>query len=284
MSDVFDIKTTLERYRGYVERAKEELFAVFDSRRDAVFYERQLQVMQEDRFFHWVTSQALKELLQERRINSELMALGYEAESAGPTLPDDWETGTNIRFYWSVRNRYWRAKARAILKLVRAYSEPELARSYGRQGEMMFDAALPKAGFLPVGENTNEYAGRRWDRSGHNLDRIFERDGVGFGVEIKNRLRYIEPKELRIKLEMCKFLGLKPVFVTRMMPKLYIYEVAEKWGGFSLVFKHQLYPFHLGKFAKQLREELGLPIDCPHAIERGTIERFLNWHLRELRK
>jgi hypothetical protein len=94
-----------------------------------------------------VTSQALKELLGERKVNSELMALGYEAESAGPTLPGEWEAGTNIRFYWSTRNRYWRAKARFILKLVRAYSEPGLAMSYGRQGEMMFDAALPKEGF-----------------------------------------------------------------------------------------------------------------------------------------
>lgn len=283
--DVFDIEKLLtERYRSYVDGAKVRLSALFRERADDVFYERQLQVFFEDGLFHWVTSKALKELVEERRINTELVPLGYEPESAGSALPGDWTVGATVRFFWSLKKRYWKRESVEILKLIREYSEPELTRSYGLQAEMLFDAALPKSGFIPVAEHTAEYRGKRWTASDHNLDRIFERDGIAYGVEVKNRLRYIDPKVLRIKLDMCAFLGLKPLFIARMMPKIYNYEIIAKRGGFALIFKYQLYPFHLGGFARKLRDRLGLPIDCPGAIEKGTTQRFLDWHLRESKK
>jgi hypothetical protein len=259
--DVFDVEALLSQanYRRYVDGAKQELSQLFAARPLDVFYERQLQVLLEDRYFHWITSKALRELVGEGRLRTEIVDLGFEADSAGAIYPGDWNMGANVRFFWGVRNRY-------------------------RQAEMLFDAALPKAGFLPIGENVNEYRGKKWTRSGHNLDRIFERDGVGYGAEIKNRLRYIDSSTLKVKLEMCEVLGLKPLFIARMMPKIYNYEVIHNRGGYDLLFKYQLYPFHMVEFAATLRDQLGLPVDCPSAVQRGTIDRFLRWHLGELRK
>jgi hypothetical protein len=284
--DVFDVEALLSQanYRRYVDGAKQELSQLFAARPLDVFYERQLQVLLEDRYFHWITSKALRELVGEGRLRTEIVDLGFEADSAGAIYPGDWNMGANVRFFWGVRNRYWKSSARKILKLIRAYSDPQLTAAYGRQAEMLFDAALPKAGFLPIGENVNEYRGKKWTRSGHNLDRIFERDGVGYGAEIKNRLRYIDSSTLKVKLEMCEVLGLKPLFIARMMPKIYNYEVIHNRGGYALLFKYQLYPFHMVEFAATLRDQLGLPVDCPSAVQRGTIDRFLRWHLGELRK
>jgi hypothetical protein len=148
VDDVFDIQKILarERYQRYIDGAKGKLTDLFNERGDAIFYERQLQVFVEDDYFHWVTSKALKELVDERRINTDLLKLGYEADSAGGSLPDDWNVGTSVRFFWSVRKRYWRRDAVEVLKLIREYSEPSLTRAYGRQAEMLFDAALPKSG------------------------------------------------------------------------------------------------------------------------------------------
>jgi hypothetical protein len=59
-------------------------------------------------------------------------------------------------------------------------------------------------------------------------------------------------------------------------------EELRRAGGFTLVFGYQLYPYTHGELAKQVRERLQLPVDCPTSIQEGTINRFLNWHLKSL--
>jgi hypothetical protein len=66
-----------------------------------------------------------------------------------------------------------------------------------------------------------------------------------------------------------------------MAPKSYINEVQEL-GGFTLVFKYQLYPFAQKGFADEVREGLQIPVDCPVRIADGTVQRFLSWHLKKL--
>jgi hypothetical protein len=55
-----------------------------------------------------------------------------------------------------------------------------------------------------------------------------------YGVEVKNQLGYIDQTEFQIKLAMCVHFGIRPMFVTRAMPKNYIYAVMRS-GGFSLL-------------------------------------------------
>ena len=87
--------------------------------------------------------------------------------------------------------------------------------------------------------------------------------------------------ELIAKMRMCAHLNLRPLFIVRMAPKSYI-EMVRRNGGFTLVFKHQLYPHGHARLAERVREELGLPVDSPAAIQDGTVQRFLKWHLRHL--
>ena len=86
---------------------------------------------------------------------------------------------------------------------------------------------------------------------------------------------------MRVKVQMCSYLGLRPLFIVRMAPKSYIHEVREA-GGFTLVFKYQLYPFGQKGFADQVKRELQLPTDSPSRIADGTLRRFLGWHLKSL--
>lgn len=107
----------------------------------------------------------------------------------------------------------------------------------------MFDAALPTVNFIPVARNVNQYEGRQWTETGENLDRIFVRDGIAYGTEIKNTLDYIPRKEFHSKLKMCKVLGLRPLFIFRYAPKSYIWETIQaQAGGYCLIFQNQLYP------------------------------------------
>lgn len=249
-----------------VDEAKPILLQFFSEHPTEVFYERQLQVIWEKKFFHWITADALHELLAERKVESEIIPL-YDQ--------------VRIRFYWSPSNRYWKRKAARIKDLVLQYSDNNFLTALGIHGETMFDVALPRVGFMPVAINAREYRGRAWSKTSHTLDRILLRDQIAYGVEVKNTLDYIPHDELKTKLEMCETLQLRPLFIMRMAPKNYIWEVAQL-GGFTLIFQYRLYPHGYKELAKQVKSELGLPVDCPKAISDGTVKRLLDWHLRHI--
>ena len=88
-------------------------------------------------------------------------------------------------------------------------------------------------------------------------------------------------KRLKANLQMCSFLGIKPVFAARMLPKSWINEVVDS-GGFALIMKYQLYPLAHRELARRVRSELGLPVDTPKALAEGTMDRFVRWHEKNL--
>ncbi|HLC41871.1 MAG TPA: hypothetical protein VJO34_09630 [Methylomirabilota bacterium] len=94
---------------------------------------------------------------------------------------------------------------------------------------------------------------------------------------MKNTLDYIPIEELNVKLEMCGFLGFKPLFIMRYAPKNYMKKIIDA-GGIGLLFEHQLYPFGYEALAKRVRDELGLKVDCPTRIADGTMERLVKAH------
>jgi hypothetical protein len=240
----------------------------FEEHPQDVYCETQLCVFFEDKFFHWVTSRALKGMRQDGEIGSEL-------QEHPPQV--------TLRFYFHRRNRYWKRRAAEIRKLVQTFSEQSFTESLGLQGESMIDAGLPRVGFLPTAVDVRSWQGRAWTQTGHDLDRVFTKDGLHYGTEIKNKLGYIDQVEFRAKLAMCNTLGLIALFVARMMPKTYIKDVTDA-GGFVLLMKYQFYPYAHRIFARTIAEELSLPVDCPARLNQSTLDRFLNWHLRKLER
>jgi hypothetical protein len=200
-----------------IDDARTSILDFFTQNPEDVFYERQLTVIFEKTYFHWITVKALLELAAGGSINSQLLEL----------VP-----GVPIRFFWARSNRYWRRQAGRVTNLVRRFSENSFIHAVGFQGELLVDAALPLAGFSQVARNARSFSDKTWTATGHNLDRIVERDGIFYGVEIKNTLPYIPRDEFRIKLDLCRHLGLAPLFVSRMAPKNYNYEIIERGGCF----------------------------------------------------
>jgi hypothetical protein len=166
-----------------------------------------------------------------------------------------------------------------VQKLVEEYASPNIGIALGLQGELMVLEGLSKLEFVVKGRDSRSFEGLTWTESQHDLDFIVMRDGVGYGVEVKNTLGYMDHEELKTKLEMCKFLGLRPLFVVRMFPRSWIHEVNQS-GGFVLVLKWQLYPWTHRSLAVRVRTELGLPVDCPRSLADGTMQRFGNWHVK----
>ena len=244
-----------------VIEALEPILDFFRSQPDEVFYEHQLEVIFEGRFWHWITSKALARLVDTKKL-------------ARDQLP--FQVGENtiqLTFYRLPRHRYWRRKASEIIELVQQFSTNNFTRALGKQGEMLFDSGMAKAGFVVRAQNVREWNGRRWHKSARNLDRIYERDGIQWGAEIKNSLSYIEPDELQDKVNICKALGLRPLFIVRMAPGDYAMRVKDA-GGFVLMFKYQFYPYGFEAFGEKVRTRLSLPIGFELADR--TVKRFVD--------
>lgn len=268
-----------------IDEAKEELRAFFQVHSDRVFYHRQVCVLFERRFLHWITGKALRELADE----------GFIGEANLPAKGID----RPIHFFFPRRLRYWKRQADEVAKVVARFSTREFGRALGHHGELMIDAAFSAKGFTVEGKQVSEFKGRRWLTTGHNLDRVYMRDGRHYGCEIKNTLDYMPRNEMEVKVQMCLELGLTPLFVVRMAPAPYI-EFVRKAGGYTLVVEYQLYPFGYDQFAREVRTTLAVsgslarhdgkqvpfrfPVDSPAALNDGTVQRVLSWHLVALRK
>lgn len=246
-------------------KAVDELRLFFEANRQ-VFSSRQIEVMFENRYFHWITHRALKALADEGTVRLEQESLSY---------------GAPINFVWHRSNRYNRREVKEIKRLVERYSHQEFTAALGNTGELLVSDGFSRFGFLQRGRETRSFGDRRWTKTEHNLDFLFERDGRVYGVEVKNTLPYIDDKEFKVKLDICNHLQVVPLFVARAMPRIWIQEVARR-GGFTLVLRHQLYPLSHKSFADEVRTRLGLPVDAPRALYDGTMQRFVSWHERQL--
>jgi hypothetical protein len=221
-----------------VDSAEEEAVGVltefFEENSDKVFYFRQIEVLNEDRFYHWITNRAL------HRVVGSVVRMEEVNRSSGAPMMTVWHKSL----------RYYRREQARLIKLVEQYSDPNVGAALGLNGEFIVLEGFARRLFVMKGRETRRYGQREWDDSKQNVDFIFEKDGVAYGVEVKNQLRYPEHDEILAKARMCEFLGIKPVFVVRMMPKDWVNEL-RLIGGFTLILKYQLYPVSHAPIARR---------------------------------
>jgi hypothetical protein len=247
-----------------VHGAREALLEFILQNKDSVFYMKQLEVMFEKKFFHWITANAINELI------------GGELMMAEEMLAEN----TRIKFVFHKGLRYYKRQIEKTIDIVRKYSTPKIARAAGRQAEVLFFNALTNRGFRSHGQDISEYKGKKWTKTGNNLDFILEGDSIVYGCEVKNTLDYIDKEELMIKLDMCNHLRIKPLFIMRFAPKTYNYEIIQR-GGFALLYEAQIFPFGYDELVNEIKTVLKLPVACPRAIPDGIIQRFLKWHQKQ---
>jgi hypothetical protein len=248
-----------------LDSAIERLHLFFQESPQRLFYSTQIETRLEREFFHWITGKALLELANAGRIQRV------------PTIVQE----KTINFYAHAKHRYWRREQKEMVDLLLRIFHPDFTHAIGRHGELMFDAALGRSGFRAEARNTNTWREKAWAETNHNLDRIVTRDGLAYGVEIKNTQNYISRIELQTKIRLCQHLGLTPLFIMRFAPKSYIYEVNQA-GGFVLLFENQMYPMGHNTLLAEVREKLGLKTHSPNEVMDGDMRRLLNWHDRHL--
>ncbi len=245
-----------------VDEAKIDLLKFFEEHKEEAFYLKQMTIFFEKFYFHWITTKAVSELIEERSLGAYRVTFGR---------------GMKLKFVFHRSYRYYKRQVENKAKLVAEYSAPHITRAIGELADVLFSYAFTKKGFKIEGEDANEFRGKKWKKTDHNLDLIISKDNVTYGVEIKNTLEYIKKDELDIKLDICEYLGIDPLFIMRFAPKSYNYEIIER-GGFALIFEEQIYPLGQEPLVDKIKETLNLPVTCTKAIPIGIINRFINWH------
>jgi len=218
------------------------------------YHRKQIEVLFEKKYFHWVTSRTVNELIGEGFIKQEKRDIVHFVYRADAKV-----TGEEI---------YKR------IELIKKYSAPAIVRGVGAYAELLYQFLFRVCGFEIVGENTNEYAGRIWTRTNHNLDYVVKKGHMAYGVEIKNTLDYMENDEFEIKLEMCKFLNLTPFWIVRSAPKTQ-FEKMRPTDGIIFVFKTQIYPPTQEPLVREMWETLRLPVTVWKRIPENAEKRFL---------
>jgi hypothetical protein len=242
------------------------LSAFFEKHGESVFFSKQIEVIHENDFYHWLTNRALRALVDKGVLRTE---------------PRELRTGTVINLLWHRGNRYYKRAAAALVALVDEYSDPNVGGASGLHGEAMVLEGFARHQFVMRARDVNDYGGRKWPETEHNLDFVFERDRLAYGIEVKNTIKYMDEKELEVKIRMSQFLGLTPVFVCRMLPRPWILDLVDV-GGFALILRWQLYPWTHLQLARRVNKQLGMPVDSPKRLADGTMQRFVRWHERRL--
>ncbi len=246
----------------YVDDAKVDLLKFFNEKKIETFYLKQILLFFEKKYYHWITAKAVSELVEEGQLKENRISFGK---------------GRELRFIFHKRNRYYKRQSEQKAIIVEEFSEPNITKAVGEQADVLFSLALSKKGFKIEGEDVNEFKGKKWTKTNHNLDLIFSNDNIEYGTEIKNKLEYIGKKELDIKLDICDYLSIRPLFIMRFAPKSYIDEIRNR-GGFTLIFETQIYPLGQEDLVDKIKRDLNLPVMCSKAIPEGIINRFMKWH------
>lgn len=245
-----------------IDAAAPRILKIFEDAPNRVFYSTQIETQLERDVFHWITNKALLELGNAGKIQRM------------PAVVQ----GKSVNFYAHSKYRYWKREQKQLQVLLERIFDPEFTHAVGRHAEMMFDSALSRHGFMIKDKDVSSWNGATWTKSNHNLDRIVVRDGIAYGIEIKNTQNYIQRPELDLKLDLCKHLGLVPLFIMRYAPKSYMYRIAAKFRGFGLLYEEQIYPFGHSALLTEVREKLGLKVQSPRDIKDGDMQRLVKWH------
>jgi len=208
----------------YEVGARKKLRRFFEENQSSVYFANQLAVQNEDEYYHWITHRAITTLVSEGLIKTEKRKLA---------------TGTDIKLLWHRRHRYYRRDAQRLVTLVNEYGSPNMCGAIGLHGEQMILAGFARRQFVMRSHHTRKHGGKEWTESQQNLDFIFERDGVAYGVEVKNTLSYMDEAEFDAKIRLCENLGIRPVFAARMLPRDWMKKLIDR-GGYGMILKYQI--------------------------------------------
>jgi len=234
---------------------------------DSPYHRKQIEVLFESKYQHWVTDRAVIALIQEGFLREQTYRL--------PTI--------ELSFVWRRDRRYVARAIRERAEIVRKYSAPSMSRATGEQAELWSLFLFKSNSFNIIGRKTRQYQGLVWTKTGNDLDFIVEKDGVVYGVEVKNWFPYLNDDLYDIKLDICAHFGITPLFIFRMASYDQI-EKAENRGGRVLIFKSKIFPPGNEELIRDIWNKMRLPVSIWKDVPPPITRNLLAFHKRIKRK
>ena len=254
------------------KKAKEDIRKLFideyNRPKRTPYYISQLQTILEKNYFDRIVYNAAMDLVQD----SFLMKLEVQTKYASKMV-----------FFYNKRLENERDKPKvikhikSISKLVDKHANPKVTEILGRNLEGLVKYELRAQGFENIKPDSNEFRGKRWTETDHNLDFIAEHKSgkLNVGIEVKNAMAVMDLEEIDLKIKMCRFLELVPVFAVRWIKPHQ--EHINTQGGFCWVFKTQIFPLGFEELTKRLWHQLKIPVIVRTDLPEKSIRLFENW-------
>jgi len=220
-------------------------------------------------FIHTVTDYAVYRLEQGKAYNQ-----GLKIERKGlPGRPSAKGMAEASAFFHLPGESYDRLLPIMRRKAVLSAFVSNMSRVAGFHAQEIWKAAFLNLGYeLRSRQDVREFEGRVASVN-NTIDFIVEKNGVRFGVEVKNDLEY--PKDLDKKFQVSVELGVIPVFVVRQVTPT-CYKNIRNAGGLVKIYETSIYAAAYSDVVNECIEELGYPLIALDGITRKTKQHLEN--------
>ena len=228
-----------------------------DCNMDCPYHRKQIEVILEDKYDHWDVNTTVDKLIDEGFLKLE------------PTQRANFVFRSDIRYY--------KREMKRRTKIIERYADPIITAALGNWGEKLVEYMFRLNRFELKGVHTNEFSGKKWTQTSQDLDFIFEKDSIAYGVEVKNTLAYMEADEFLIKLDICKFLGITPLWILRNASEIQ-FRTMKARKGFISSFKSQIYPYGQEPLVKEMWKKMRLPVTVRGEMPQKVVNMVISFH------
>jgi len=256
------IRYETESFKKYIEKAKPIILELLEEH--DFLSQRSLQIlMEQNNFWHVVTWNAIREL----KIENKLRTAKYPPRGNFPM----WIYRFDLRLS-DIKDKIDREYKPLYKKFMK------LSPQMGTYAEEIIEKALTRAGYITLShhEHTRYFRGRVYPRK-NDLDFIAYREGVFYGIEVKNTLPYPNWEEDIISKKLvADYHGIQFVMISRELGP-YAYDLFQ-CGGLHIEFKRLIWSPNFSSLAKRIEEKLYFPINCISEPDEDLIRKLDEIH------
>ena len=223
------------------------------------YHRKQIEVIFEEKYDHWDVNRAVDKLVEKGFLRLE-------------------KVGT-ANFVLRSDLRYYVREVKRRVKIIEAYASPVITRAVGNWCEKLVEIMFKLNDFEILRRDSNEFRGKKWTKTNQNLDFIVGKEGIAYGVEVKNTLPYMEADEFLNKLEMCKYLDIIPLWILRNAPEVQ-FNTMKANLGLILKFKAQIYPYGQEPLVGEIWQNMRLPVTVKAEMPQKVVNSLLSFHSR----
>ena len=249
-----------ESFKKYKEEAKPKIIKIVE--KESFLSLRSLQILLEkEDFWHTVTRNAVEDLRKEKIIRTAK----YPTRGSYPK----WVYKYDLRIT-DIKGQIDKDYKPLYEDFIKASS------SMGKHCENIIEKAFTKLGYINLSRNedTKYFRGRIYPKN-KDIDIISYKNGVFYGIEVKNLISYPNWNEDIIKKkDVAEYHGIQFVLLNRELGS-YGYDLF-RCGGLHIEFNEIIWSSKFSSLAKRINKMLYFPIICMDEPSNELISKIRN--------